>query len=72
MCTQDVVRANTYVADIKGLNPNDVHVPVIGGHSGVTSVPVISQSKPTIAMSQEEFKILTKRIQETDQDVGFY
>ena len=39
----DVVRASTFVSSIKGLNPKNVHVHVIGGHSGVTIMPLLSQ-----------------------------
>lgn len=39
----DVVRANTFVASAKGLNVNDVDVPVVGGHAGTTILPLLSQ-----------------------------
>jgi malate dehydrogenase len=39
----DVVRANTFVAEAKGLDVKDVDVPVIGGHAGVTILPLLSQ-----------------------------
>ena len=41
----DVVRANTFVAEAKGLDVKDVDVPVIGGHAGVTILPLLSQVK---------------------------
>ena len=41
--TLDVVRANTFVAEAKGLNVKDVDVPVVGGHAGVTILPLLSQ-----------------------------
>jgi hypothetical protein len=41
--TLDVVRANTFVAEAKGLDMKDVDVPVIGGHAGVTILPLLSQ-----------------------------
>lgn len=43
MTSLDIVRANTFIAEAKGLNPKDVNVPVIGGHSGVTIIPLISR-----------------------------
>merc|ERR1711948_30724 len=43
--TLDVVRANKFVGEITGKNPNYIHVPVIGGHAGVTIMPVLSQDK---------------------------
>lgn len=42
----DVVRANTFAAKVQGYEPECVLVPVIGGHSEETIVPVLSQSKP--------------------------
>ena len=41
--TLDVVRSNTFVAEARNLPVSDVNVPVIGGHSGVTILPVLSQ-----------------------------
>ncbi|EAQ6918735.1 malate dehydrogenase, partial [Salmonella enterica] len=41
--TLDVIRSNTFVAELKGKNPAEVEVPVIGGHSGVTILPLLSQ-----------------------------
>ena len=43
MTTLDIVRANTFVAAAKGLDLKDVDVPVIGGHAGVTILPLLSQ-----------------------------
>jgi malate dehydrogenase len=37
------VRANKFVADAKGFDPRHTTVPVIGGHSGVTILPILSQ-----------------------------
>jgi len=65
--TLDVVRASTFVAEIIG-KPGaapDVVVPVIGGHSGVTIVPLLSQSSHPLPndLSTEKFDALVKRIQ---------
>jgi malate dehydrogenase len=43
--TLDVVRASRFVSEIKGTDPADEQITVIGGHSGVTIVPLFSQSK---------------------------
>lgn len=43
--TLDVVRASRFISEIKGTNPADESVTVVGGHSGVTIVPLLSQSK---------------------------
>lgn len=42
--TLDVVRANTFVAEARGLATKDVNVPVIGGHAGETILPLLSQA----------------------------
>ena len=42
--TLDIIRSNTFVAEVNGVNPEDVNVPVIGGHSGITILPLLSQS----------------------------
>lgn len=40
-----MVRASRFISEIKGTNPADESVTVVGGHSGVTIVPLLSQSK---------------------------
>jgi len=67
--TLDVVRANTFIADAKGLDPSQVNCPVIGGHSGVTIIPLISQCKPAVQFPQDQLKALTERIQEAGTEV---
>jgi len=58
--TLDVVRASRFVSEIKGTNPADENITVVGGHSGVTIVPLFSQSKHPELSSNEE---LVKRVQ---------
>lgn len=41
----DVVRASRFVSEIKNTDPADEKITVVGGHSGVTIVPLFSQSK---------------------------
>lgn len=67
--TLDIVRANTFVADYKGLNVNDVSVPVVGGHSGVTIIPLLSQANPPVSFPEEERKKLIHRIQNAGTEV---
>jgi len=64
--TLDVVRASTFVAEIHGnlSLSKDVVVPVVGGHSGVTIVPLLSQSShPLPELSQGAYDALVNRIQ---------
>ncbi|ORX58655.1 malate dehydrogenase [Piromyces finnis] len=58
----DIVRSSTFVSEAKGMNPAEAKVTVIGGHSGVTIVPLLSQLKG-VTFSQEEVEALTHRIQ---------
>uniref|UniRef100_A0A7C8ZDA7 Malate dehydrogenase n=1 Tax=Opuntia streptacantha TaxID=393608 RepID=A0A7C8ZDA7_OPUST len=65
----DVVRANTFVAEVLGLDPRDVDVPVVGGHAGVTILPLLSQVKPPSSFTPEEINYLTDRIQNGGTEV---
>lgn len=65
----DVVRANTFVAEILGLDPREVDVPVVGGHAGVTILPLLSQIKPPCSFTPEETDYLTARIQNGGTEV---
>jgi len=67
--TLDVVRAQAFVAEKKGLDVNKTTVPVIGGHAGVTIIPLLSQVKPSVKFTDEEIKALTERIQEAGTEV---
>lgn len=41
--TLDVVRASRFISALKGTDPADENITVIGGHSGATIVPLLSQ-----------------------------
>jgi malate dehydrogenase len=51
------------------LDPTKVSVPVVGGHSGNTIVPLLSQVSPSVKFSKEELDKLTKRIQNAGTEV---
>ncbi|XP_050521768.1 malate dehydrogenase, mitochondrial [Daktulosphaira vitifoliae] len=67
--TLDIVRSNRFVAELKGLHATEVNVPVIGGHSGVTIIPLISQATPHVSFEPDVLDKLTKRIQEAGTEV---
>lgn len=67
--TLDVVRSNTFIAEKKQLDVHKVNCPVIGGHSGITIVPVISQCTPAVSFPQKEREELSKRIQNAGTEV---
>ncbi|KAE8271906.1 hypothetical protein A4X09_0g460 [Tilletia walkeri] len=62
--TLDVTRASTFLSGIAGAKPADVNVPVVGGHSGVTIVPLLSQVAQGSSVSAgEQYEKLVHRIQ---------
>ncbi|KAL8720715.1 MAG: hypothetical protein Q9225_002449 [Loekoesia sp. 1 TL-2023] len=62
--TLDVVRAETFVQDITGeRDPSKTVIPVIGGHSGETIVPLFSQAKPAVKIPADKLGPLVKRVQ---------
>jgi len=67
--TLDIVRANAFIAEKKGLDPANVNCPVIGGHAGVTIMPIISQCTPSVTFPDDELKALTERIQDAGTEV---
>merc|ERR1711939_464314 len=52
--TLDCVRANKFVGEITGRNPNFINVPVIGGHAGTTILPLFSQDKSAAGIDAEK------------------
>ena len=65
--TLDVIRSSTFVAEKNDRDPRDVRVPVIGGHSGITILPLLSQSG--FDFSDEDAAAMTKRIQNAGTEV---
>lgn len=66
--TLDIIRAEGFVAKLKGLSPEDIHVNVIGGHSGHTILPLLSQVQG-VQFTQQEVIDLTDRIQNAGTEV---
>ncbi|CAA9996536.1 unnamed protein product [Nesidiocoris tenuis] len=67
--TLDVVRSNAFIAEAKKLDPRKVNVPVIGGHAGITIIPVISQATPSVSFEKNQLEALTLRIQDAGTEV---
>ena len=70
--TLDVVRAKSFVSELKEKHAETVKVPVIGGHSGPTILPLLSQALSEgrkIEFTQEEIESLTHRIQNAGTEV---
>jgi malate dehydrogenase len=60
--TLDVCRANTFVAESQGWSPADTEVTVVGGHAGITILPLLSQISGA-SFTPEQIEALTHRIQ---------
>jgi len=61
--TLDVVRAARFLGGIVEASPSDTVVTVVGGHSGATIVPLLSQSSYGKAITGETYDQLVHRIQ---------
>merc|ERR1712189_123664 len=67
--TLDVVRSNEFIGSLKGIDPADVNCPVVGGHAGITIMPLISQCTPAVDFEPDTLKALTERIQDAGTEV---
>lgn len=65
--TLDIVRARTFIGGAKGVKILDV--PVIGGHAGVTILPLLSRVSPQVTFTDAERDALTDRIQNGGTEV---
>jgi NAD-dependent malate dehydrogenase len=59
--TLDIVRAQTFIGELKGQDPAKVKVDVIGGHSPETMIPILSQVKG-VTFTEDEIKNLTMQV----------
>jgi len=60
--TLDVLRANTFVAETQAWDPSHTDVTVVGGHAGVTILPLLSQVSGA-KFTPAQIEALTHRIQ---------
>ncbi|KAJ9182965.1 hypothetical protein P3X46_006892 [Hevea brasiliensis] len=67
--TLDVVRAKTFYAGKAKVPVAEVNVPVVGGHAGITILPLFSQATPKANLADEEIQALTKRTQDGGTEV---
>ena len=74
--TLDVVRAETFVAEITGeKNPANLNIPVIGGHSGETIVPLFrfrrrQRQRANDAVAQLKRRLWKAEIDFEDSDIA--
>ncbi|KAJ9690648.1 hypothetical protein PVL29_013022 [Vitis rotundifolia] len=68
--TLDVVRAKTFYAGKAKVPVAEANVPVVGGHAGITILPLFSQATPkSNNLSDEDIVALTKRTQDGGTEV---
>merc|ERR1712096_134487 len=67
--TLDVVRSNEFIGALKGIDPANVNCPVVGGHAGITIMPLISQCSPAVEFEAAQLTALTERIQDAGTEV---
>lgn len=65
----DVLRSETFLAEELGISNQRILVPVVGGHSGTTIVPLISKVIAHEKISQKRIEELTYRIQNAGTEV---
>lgn len=65
----DAIRAQCLYAAENNLFPRECYVPVIGGHSDKTMVPLLSQAKPRIDMNEKVIQEFALRIRKCDEMV---
>ncbi|KAI1821772.1 malate dehydrogenase [Xylaria intraflava] len=62
--TLDIVRAETFVAEIAGKKTgSELTIPVVGGHSGETIVPLFSKVSPSVTIPDDKYDALVNRVQ---------
>lgn len=61
--TLDIVRAQAFIGELKGVDAAKVQVDVVGGHSPETMIPVLSQVQGQ-TFTDEEAKSLTQRVKD--------
>jgi len=67
--TLDIVRANKFVGNETGKNPNFINVPVVGGHAGATILPLFSQDKVAKTIPADKIPDMDKHVQDAGTDV---
>ncbi|XP_060521787.1 malate dehydrogenase, mitochondrial-like [Cylas formicarius] len=67
--TLDSVRANVFLGEATNTDPKNAYVPVVGGHSGPTIIPLWSRSNPKLCLTNKKLASLTKRVQEAGTQV---
>ncbi|CAG5056054.1 unnamed protein product [Parnassius apollo] len=65
----DVARGRTLTGSALQVNPTKIYVPVIGGHSDETIVPLFSNISPNCCMDDTQTHMLTKFLRKSGTEV---
>merc|ERR1712048_278176 len=65
----DIVRANKFVHEHTSKPLDQINFPVIGGHAGVTILPLLSQDPSAAGIEAGKIEALDKRIQDAGTEV---
>lgn len=60
--TLDSIRASRFISEVAGTDPTQERVNVVGGHSGITIIPLLSQTRHS-TLTREQREALIHRIQ---------
>ncbi|CAH2092146.1 unnamed protein product [Euphydryas editha] len=60
--TTDFLKAQALYATDNGLNPENCTVPIIGGHSNETIIPLLSQTKPSRNLDPKKIEEFTAKL----------
>jgi len=65
----DIVRANKFVHEATKVGLESIDVPVVGGHAGVTILPLFSQVSAMNGMAADKVADMDKHVQDAGTDV---
>lgn len=69
IATIDHLRAQSLYAVQNNLSPRNCMVPVIGGRSGKTAIPLISQAKPPCQMDDRTIQEFVLKVRKCDENI---
>ncbi|KAL6928595.1 Malate dehydrogenase, cytoplasmic [Hanseniaspora valbyensis] len=58
--TLDIIRASRFISEVEGTNPTQERVNVVGGHSGITIIPLISQTTHNLMPKEVRDKLINR------------
>ncbi|XP_004533385.1 malate dehydrogenase, mitochondrial [Ceratitis capitata] len=69
--THNAVRARTYISDVLQVDASSVKVPVIGGNSKCTILPILTHTKPILKIEDEDDALpIIKKVRDAEETVA--